>query len=221
MKRVREGAGGDLEAEDGEGRAIPAQEIAKDVLLSQEALKIVLLQAGASATAKDAHVILGKLSKTSGLWDNFIKRTQLWKALFRRDFPDQFQYAVENDEKEWKIIKARLDQNSQQPFRQDTYWKRWYELLKRTDLRFKETGAVQTLTIPEIDKSTSDTWRSVEGNIPKPNSLQIYAHVDYTVKMDLNVPHRAGTLLPMFVDAMFVMPYYKSKEDTPAFDASC
>lgn len=138
-KRLREDENsGDVDLYDENNEAIPVAVIATDPQLTQQTLQIVLQHGAPSAfgfkrdRATDYRV-LGTLQTMSTGWNNFIRDAQLWKALFERDYPRQAQ-AAGADKAFWESVKQRLDQLSPPGKRgpeRKTYWKRWYELMKR------------------------------------------------------------------------------------------
>lgn len=91
---------------------------------------LLLLQTGSFADAP-ASDVLKKLEKLNNKWYQFIAKSQAWKVLFSKKYPEQFRYAIEKPE--WfREVKAKLDSFSANPGREHTYWKRWYEFLSKS-----------------------------------------------------------------------------------------
>lgn len=96
---------------------------------------LLLLQTGSFADTP-ASDVLKKLEKLNSKWYQFIAKSQAWKVLFSKKYPEQFHYAIEKPE--WfREVKAKLDAISVNPGREHTYWKRWYELLSSEALTGK------------------------------------------------------------------------------------
>lgn len=94
--------------------------------------------------AKNAKHLLGVLERTSKTMRNFVRQHFLWYKLMERDFPAQCSDAAaqgggKRPAKNYTMLqeyKDKLDALSIKPGRPYTYWKRYYELLSRKDLRF-------------------------------------------------------------------------------------
>ena len=147
-KRPTESEGGDVEGDDDASRKRPA-----NITINREGEPVVTDHTGAIISAAkiarnndtgnqvlnvlmqrkefgdNPAAILSTLEKLNNkAWYQFIARAQLWRAAFSQKFPEQYKYAIEKPEW-WERVKKKLDDISEKPGREFTYWKRWYELL--------------------------------------------------------------------------------------------
>lgn len=104
----------------------------------------------------NAKRLLGLLERTSKKLKNFVAQYFMWYKLFKRDFPLQHELAVvaargRDPEPPYLMhqnIKNKLDEYSKNPGRPATYWKRYYELLSRSNLKFDRKLSDRTMPDP-------------------------------------------------------------------------
>lgn len=118
------------------------QVVSQENLVSRYAValeKTILRERGSAAKR-----VLGLLEKTSKPLANFIAQFRMWAKLVERDYPQQYKYSktpvVRKNAPDLRLMRqetrAKLDTYSERPNREHTYWKRYYELLTRTNLSF-------------------------------------------------------------------------------------
>lgn len=109
---------------------------------AEEALKVLMEHREHKRTA----TLLAKFEQTSNYLRQFVQRRQLWMQLFQKTFPEHYADAVttyplgDGTGRQGvtmnQRIKAMLDRYSVRPGREETYWKRYYELLTRGALPY-------------------------------------------------------------------------------------
>jgi hypothetical protein len=192
-KRLREDENsGDVDLYDENNEAIPVAVIAADPQLTQQALRIVLQYGAPSAFGFERdkatdYRVLGTLQTMSSGWNNFIRDANLWKALFERDYPRQAQ-AAGADSAFWESVKQRLDQLSPPGKRgpeRKTYWKRWYELMKRPFSYF--TKREEVLHLEHDGRWSLDDTRMLGKYGNRPTKAILY-HDKYSTDVVFLVP---------------------------------
>lgn len=121
----------DFQFKDPEGRVIPG-----DQLLGYNADVVVMI----ILFHERARELLGALERAGPDGRNFVIRRQLWMLLFQRDYTAPFEQVYDMDAIAHMRpdIREFLDGISDQPNRDFTYWKRYYEYLFRLDQRLGE-----------------------------------------------------------------------------------
>jgi hypothetical protein len=165
----------DLEAMDLDPELVIAVAPERAVQIDEHKVFKVLLEMSPYATAKT----LRKMEQTSFYLRNFIQKRKLWRSLFQKKFPRHYIEASEFGEMK-PHVKDLLDKYSMRPRVNETYWKRYYELLTRDNLDFGGKYFKGTITIPfHTFAWKSDIWVGKRGEIPIPYTFVLYEDMDY------------------------------------------
>jgi hypothetical protein len=107
-------------------------------------------------TPHKSEQMLRALEKTSTTLRDFVRERNLWRLIFIRDFPRHYAEASVSGQMK-QSVKDMLDKYSVNPKREQTYWKRYYELLTRTNLPHGNERLVRRMQIPIEEFSWKDT----------------------------------------------------------------
>lgn len=85
---------------------------------------------------------LAQLEKSGSTMRQWIQQFRMWETIFQRDYPEQFQESVDLTHPSHMnyITRRNLDEYSEKPGRNETYWKRLYELNVRGKRQAKQYG---------------------------------------------------------------------------------
>lgn len=168
-----------LDAQDGEikvelrhGHVVPAADVIKQY--GEDVLKFIMEKPDIRFTML---LKLEQVSKETRYW---AQRKQLWARLCYRDYNDIYIIYKMDDNGEMKPeYKAKIDMISDNPNRNETYWKRLYEMMQRTKLlsmfdddRVRPTSEIQLNAIIDQarDASADNRGKTGEVYLRKPSS---------------------------------------------------
>ncbi len=82
-------------------------------------------------TGSFTFVQLGALSKSGKIAKEWIERKEIWRMIFKRDYPEAYLHATGSPDSSIMNFetKERLNMVSLTPYNPYTYWKRYYELM--------------------------------------------------------------------------------------------
>lgn len=86
---------------------------------------------------------LAQLEKSGSTMRHWIQQFRMWETIFQRDYPEQFQESVDLTHPSHMnyITRRNLDEYSEKPGRNETYWKRLYELNVRGKRQAEQNGS--------------------------------------------------------------------------------